>query len=254
MDQSNTLWSGRLRAGFRNNNFHLVAQRIQPTNPSDRLQYFEFFLRYRDNQGDAVPAQKFLPEISQSATLLEIDRWVVAQVLEFRKTVNVSNLRVGINLAASSLCDPSFYEFLLEKLLQDDPGDYCIELKSEDAFRRSNELIPALDRLRSVGARIALDNFCGGYQAYEHFRSLSIDYIKFDSRHVAQGSSEDVGYASAEVLNRFGQMFGLCTIAIGIEDQETIDYIKQISVDYAQGYFVHLPVELDVLATTLAQQ
>lgn len=254
MDQSDTPWSERLSAGFRNNNFHLVAQRIQPTNPSDRLQYFEFFLRYRKDHGEVIPASEFLPEMSLSESSLEIDRWVVARVFEFRQAVNVPNFRVGVNLAASSLCDPQFCEYFLDRLLEDDPGDYCIELRSEDAFRRSNELIPVLDRLRTVGARVALDNFCGGYQAYEHFRALSIDYIKFDGRYVARGLPDAVGYSNVEVLNRFGQMFGLCTIAIGIEDQETIDLVKKISVDYAQGYFVHSPIELNVLATTLLQQ
>jgi EAL domain-containing protein (putative c-di-GMP-specific phosphodiesterase class I) len=183
----------------------------------------------------------------------EIDQWVVNSVFGWMRE-NRDKLEkingLSINLSGQSINSRTFLDFLSAELGQGDiPGDKLIfevtESAAIDSFAHAERFIR---QLRRYGCRFALDDFGVGFSSFSYLRNLKVDYLKIDGSFVRNMSSNDIDVALVSSMHETSRFLGIKTIAEVVENQETLDILKRIGVDYAQGYYTGKPMPIEQLA------
>ena len=99
--------------------------------------------------------------------------------------------------------------------------------------------------MHKLGCLFALDDFGSGVSSYGYLKNLPVDFLKFDGEFVRDIATNPISLAMVKSINEIGHMMGKKTIAEYVEDQQTLDLLKEIGVDYAQGYFFSRPAPVE---------
>jgi PAS domain S-box-containing protein len=233
-------WTSRIREALDNDRLLLYAQPIVDLASGAVVQH-ELLLRMLVD-GDVVSPDEFLPHAEAHGMIGEVDRWVVQQAARLAAAGN----HVQVNLSAQSVADRSL-AFDVERVLQAagaDPTNLIFEL-TETALLTDHDAAAAFARaIHELGCDLALDDFGTGYGGFTYLKRLPVQYLKIDIEFVRDllvaESSAHVVRAVVDLAHSFGQQ----TIAEGVEDQATLDRLRELGVDFAQGYFVGRPAPL----------
>jgi len=248
-------WVARLQKALDENRFQFWQQRILDLKraPGGQAGHFEILLRLIDEGGAIVAPDRFFPAAERYGLMPAIDRWVVQHLLldgqhgrlqaEMART---SATHCAINLSGASLNDDTFMDFLEDALRRTAlAGDrLCFEITETVAvahFGRTREVMQAIKRF---GCRFALDDFGSGMSSFSYLKNLPVDYLKIDGalvRHIVEDAAD---FAMVEAIHRIGAVLGLKTIAEFVETEAALERVREIGVDYAQGYAIHRPQPL----------
>jgi EAL domain-containing protein (putative c-di-GMP-specific phosphodiesterase class I) len=156
---------------------------------------------------------------------------------------------VSINLSGDSLSDPMLLDFLKKQFgeYEIDPRGICFEV-TETAAIANLELANILIReLKGMGCSFSLDDFGSGLSSFGYLKNLPVDYLKIDGSFVRDMARDATDAAMVEAINSIGHVMGIKTIAEWVENQETLDALRRIGVDYAQGYLFGRPQPMATL-------
>ena len=245
-------WASKINAALENDRFLLYYQKVQPLTQNDGSNYYEFLLRMVNESGEIVAPMAFIPAAERFGTMATIDRWVIQRVLGWlnKKTGKIRNNDVySINLSGQSLCDDGFLQFCINELDQSriDPKQICFEITETAAISNWSHANQFVSALKSRGCQFALDDFGSGMSSFAYLKNLSVDYIKIDGAFVSDMLSDPVDQVMVTAINQIGQVMGIKTIAEFVENEDILNLLKTIQVDFAQGYGIHIPEALEPL-------
>jgi diguanylate cyclase (GGDEF)-like protein/PAS domain S-box-containing protein len=246
-------WVQRLRSALDDNRFCLYAQEIAPLqSTSESGVHIELLLRLHDEKGQLVMPGSFIPAAEQYHMMPVIDRWVVAHALQalaqpLGPQVARPITTCAINLSGQSLNDESFLEFVRTQLAQHgvDPRRVCFEITETSAIAHLPSAVRLITELRHLGCRFSLDDFGVGMSSFGYLKHLPVDYIKIDGSFVKDLLADPTNRAIVEMINHIGHVMGKRTIGEFAENAQTIDALRKIGVDYAQGYAIARPAPLE---------
>jgi EAL domain-containing protein (putative c-di-GMP-specific phosphodiesterase class I) len=188
----------------------------------------------------------------QTGRIHDLDAWVLQSALEWmdRNPDGIASLSgLSVNLSGSSLVRAEHVESMLNLL-----GSYphltrklILEVTETAAIGNMESAVRALRKLRKLGCRVALDDFGSGYSSYGYLRRLPLDYLKIDGIYVRNLLTDKTDQALTASMVDVAHALGLKVIAEYVDNEATYDWLKQLGVDYVQGYWVHEPERLDVL-------
>jgi PAS domain S-box-containing protein len=234
-------WLGEIRAAFEDERFELHAQPISDIANGEVVQH-ELLIRMRDRDGGLIPPGAFLPAAEKYGAIKEIDRWVISRGAE----IAARGIEVAINLSGVSLGDGSLFAHIEGALEASgaDPSRLTFEI-TETALMASGEIAASLiQQTRRLGCRFALDDFGTGFGAFQHLKSLPLDFLKIDQEFVRDAVTSEQDRHVIWAVVSLAKRFGLQTVAEGVEDQPTLDLLAQMDVDQAQGYHLGRPAPL----------
>jgi len=243
-------WASIINSALENDQFVLYYQRVQPINDSEGGHYFEVLVRMVSERGELVSPMAFIPAAERFGTMASIDRWVIRRMLcwlnENEQHIHPSDV-YSINLSGQSLCNDSFLQFCINELTVSrvNPTHICFEITETAAISNWSHANQFVSALKSRGCKFALDDFGSGMSSFTYLKKLAIDYIKIDGAFVSDMLSDPVDQVMVEAINQIGQVMGIKTIAEFVENPEILNLLKEIKVDYAQGFGVHVPEILD---------
>ena len=248
-------WVSRITRAAEDDRFFLHCQRIvaQPGGPSE---YVELLLRMRDEHSRVVPPTAFIPAAERYHLMTTIDRWVVARALLCLGRLQSGPLdppRFGINLSGMSLNDPAFGEFVMQQfaLSQAPPSSVCFEITETAAISNLARAAAFIRKFRNLGVRFALDDFGAGLSSFVYLKSLPVDYLKIDGAYVRGSRTDGVDYAVVDAIQRLARAVGAKTIAESVESEETLRQMRDLGIDFVQGYAIHRPEPYGELATRM---
>jgi len=157
----------------------------------------------------------------------------------------LSNTRfVSINLSGGSLNDEAFTEelFALFAKHPDALSLLCIEITESVALTDISNVQRFIDRVRALGAKVAIDDFGAGYSSFGYLRSLSVDALKLDGSLVKDATRNAAGLAIIDAIGSLVGNLGMKSIGEYAEDLPTIKALVDAGIDYAQGYGISKPV------------
>ena len=248
-------WVKRLRQALKENLFSLYAQPIAPLGIDDEKKYFEILLRLTD-EGDRVIAPDVFLEIANSNFLMpDIDTWVINNLLETLATSGDGscwqNYRFAINLSGASLNSESFLKFLSQKLTDYHlpPHLFCFEITESLAISNLAKVAKFIDFLRNLGCSVALDDFGKGMSSLTYLKNLPVDYLKIDGSFIKELNNNKTSKVMVEAINHIAEGIGLKTVAEFVENKTILDSVRDLKIDYGQGFHLGRPGLLrDVIA------
>lgn len=243
-------WVGRIHRVLEERRFVLYSQKILPLgeNSHGDEQHHELLLRMLDSDGSIVPPMAFIPAAERYNLMPTIDRWVIHEALSRYAELAPERAAHGtfaINLSGASICDEHMLEFIREQFrsFKVPPEKICFEITETAAIANLTQAVQLIRALKELGCRIALDDFGSGMSSFTYLKHLEVDYLKIDGSFVKDMVKNPVDYATVEAINRIGHVMGIRTIAEYVEDDKILRALRELNVDFAQGYGVEKPHE-----------
>jgi diguanylate cyclase (GGDEF)-like protein/PAS domain S-box-containing protein len=244
-------WVAHIQRALEEDSFCLYAQAIEPMN-GNTSSHYELLIRMLDENGMIIPPGTFLRAAERYKLITQIDQWVVENALSLLKghPAFLKKIQfISINLSGPSLADDSFLQFVtnLIKHSNIDGTKICFEITETAAISNLFRAKKFISVLREFGCRFALDDFGSGLSSFGYLKNLSIDYLKIDGMFVKGIVDEPIDRAMVKSINEIGQVMGMKTIAEFVENDAIRDMLKELGVNYAQGYGVAKPMPFDEL-------
>ncbi|MGH1441822.1 MAG: putative bifunctional diguanylate cyclase/phosphodiesterase [Cellvibrionaceae bacterium] len=245
--QGEMRWIGRITEAFENDDFVLYAQSILPLQ-SDQGAFYELLLRMEDG-ADVIAPGLFLPAAERYDLSIKIDRWVLRQALEWIAScppVLEKTKHVFINLSGKTIGNKSFQRYTMTLLKEYDvqPEKICFEITETTAIANLAEAIDFIKDLKELGCFFALDDFGSGVSSFGYLKNLPVDYLKIDGMFIRDMYVNEVNLAMVKSINDISHVMGKKTIAEFVEDDRTFGMLRNIGIDYAQGYGIDYPMPL----------
>lgn len=214
--------------------------------PTDTGRHMEILLRMRAQNGELISPGVFIPAAERYNLMSSVDRWVVTETFKWlvRQNGALGQLEMcAINLSGQSVGDEQFLDFLLSKLDEYalPQGILCFEVTETAAIANLARASRFIRKIKDRGHHFALDDFGSGMSSFQYLRNLPVDYLKIDGNFVKDMTHDQVDYAMVEAIHRVGRVMGIKTIAEFVENQEILACLRNIGVDYAQGYGIAAP-------------
>lgn len=252
-------WANQISDAVEHDRLVLFAQEIHPLGaspadtPSQGLS-FEILVRLRDADGNLIAPGVFLPAAERFDLISIVDRWIItrafsmvaAHILEHGEH---SIRHCAINLSGGTLGDESLLPFIKNQLsLHHLPASiFCFEITETSAISNFQAALRFIRDLRAMGCRFALDDFGSGLSSFAYLKTLPVDFLKIDGSFVRGIDQDPVNRALVGNIHNIGRLLDKKTIAEFAEDAPTIARLRELQVDYAQGYGLHHPEPLENL-------
>lgn len=233
-----------------NDRFMLNCQKIAPIDPeSEDHAHYEVLLTVLDENDEPMPPQDFIVAAETYNRMGVIDRWVIKHAFQFI-AANILKLdglgAFSINISGSSLTEDDFMEFVLEQFNETrlPTSMICFEITETSAIGSLESAINFMEKLKVIGVQFSLDDFGTGLSSYSYLRNLPVDYLKIDGIFVRDIMTNPNDYAVVKSINEIGHFMGKKTIAEYVEDDEVLLMLKEIGVDYAQGFGIEKKIPI----------
>ncbi len=215
--------------------------------------HYELLLRMQDDQGRLVPPGVFLPAAERYNLIGRVDRWMVGAALDWLSNAEPGKCDMAfcsINLSGQSLAEEGLLEFIIARLHDSgvSPGRICFEITETAAIANLARATRFITALKDIGCRFALDDFGSGLSSFAYLKTLPVDYLKIDGMFVKDIVDDPIDREMVRSINEIGHLMGKRTIAEFVENDEILAVLRDIGVDYAQGYGIGRPRPLAELA------
>lgn len=235
-------WITRIREALAEDRFVLHAQPIVDLATGAVVQR-ELLLRMLGADGEVIAPGCFLPTAEEYGLVSDLDRWVIERAVGLA----ASGSSVELNISGQSIGRPDVLEHLERCLEQTgaDPALLVFELTETAIIEDQSSARAFAERLHAIGCKLALDDFGTGYGGFTYLKQLPVDFLKIDIEFV-RDLVENVGSRHVvQAVVELARGFGLQTVAEGVEDAKTLELLRDLGVDLAQGFHIARPQPLE---------
>lgn len=248
--QGEMQWANRINIALDENRFVLYVQPIEPLSDSGDKGHYEVLVRMLDERGSIVPPGLFIPAAERFNLMPRIDRWVVQRLFQLIRQHYAflvgGQFRFAINLSGASISDEDTLNYIGEQLIENaiPEGMISFEITETAAVANLSSANYFIRTLKQSGCAFALDDFGSGLSSFAYLKNLPVDYLKIDGTFVKDMVLDPIDSAMVEAINRIGHVMQIKTIAEFAENEEILERLRYIGVDYAQGYGISRPMPL----------
>ena len=242
-------WVQRIHEALNEDRFTLYAQEIVALREvGDPGIHLEVLVRMHDETGALIPPSNFLPAAERFGLIKLVDRWVVRrafQIMADRRHVK-NRLPItccAINLSGATFGDAAFLDFLKDAFAEYNvsPATICFEVTETSAIVNLVAARDFVHELRALGCTFALDDFGSGMSSFNYLKELPVDYLKIDGAFVKNLLDDRPDRAMVEMICHVGHIMGKRIVAEFVETKLLADALREIGVDYGQGYGIAPP-------------
>jgi PAS domain S-box-containing protein len=240
--------AGMIRKAIEHGEFSLYCQLITPLAAnSGETGHYEILVRLmEEEEGSMLPPGTFFPLAEKHGLMPHLDRWVVQHVSEWvahKKPGVQANSMYFINVSGATIADPGFPEFLQLTLLEYGmPGTaLCFEISDSELSLSTAEVAEFARQVRQYGCRVALSGFGRDRVLFDLIRGFQVEFLKIDGRVILDILHDPAKLAKLTAINQVAKKIGVKTIAELVENKETIEKLREIGIDFAQGFGISRP-------------
>ena len=253
-------WSGRVQEALRKDHFVLFCQPVVPLTDAAAAQHFEILIRLRDKQGKILPPIEFLPAAERYQLMPLVDRWVIHHTLKMLRSrwasFAANDPVFCINLSGQSFANPGFQAFIVDEIHQSGvpPQNICFEVTETVAISHIDDAVTFMTALRKFGCTFSLDDFGAGLSSFGYLKVLPVDYLKIDGSFITEVATDEIARSMVEAITQIGKTMGLKMVGEFVGDEATKEILREIGVDFAQGYGVGKPAPLKEILRDLKRE
>jgi EAL domain-containing protein (putative c-di-GMP-specific phosphodiesterase class I) len=209
---------------------------------SGRVVEHELLVRMLDRDGQMISPNRFIPIAERFGLIEQVDRWVLQQAAELARR----DMKVAVNISAHTLGDPATMALLHDQLRAGLPaGNLSFEITETAALSDIDTARDFAQRLTSLGCGFALDDFGTGYGSLMHLKRLPITALKIDMEFVQNLTRDTADRHIVQALVGIARALDLTTVAEGVENLETLELLRELDIERAQGYYIGRPAPIE---------
>ncbi|RLE34396.1 MAG: sensor domain-containing diguanylate cyclase [Acidobacteria bacterium] len=239
-------WVERLNRAIEHDDFVLYRQTIVPLKDQNKPKLVELLLRLSED-GEVILPGRFIPAAERYRMMPSLDLWVIRKAFEYIRHDTTSNLDnhqlYAINLSGQSLADRTILDAILTGIDRKDvdPSRLCFEITETAAISHLASAQAFMGVLRERGCSFALDDFGSGLSSFRYLKDLQVDFLKIDGSLVRNVAEDPVHREMVAAIRQIGLAMGLTTIGEWVETEASLEVLKDIGLDYVQGYLFDRP-------------
>ncbi|MDX1499215.1 MAG: PAS domain S-box protein [Woeseiaceae bacterium] len=208
--------------------------------------HYEILLRMRDESGNLVSPDQFIPAAERYNLMSTLDRWVIREVLSTladRVDDGPARYTMAINLSGTSLSEDRFLADVIAELEKQKlpEGAICFEITETAAISNLSRVVHFMQTLKKLGCKFSLDDFGSGLSSFTYLKNLPVDYLKIDGQFIRNVVDDTVDESMVRAIREVGHAMGIETIAERVETRQVLEKLGALGVGYAQGYYIARP-------------
>ncbi|ACV61010.1 diguanylate cyclase/phosphodiesterase with PAS/PAC sensor(s) [Desulfofarcimen acetoxidans DSM 771] len=233
-----------IKKALRDNLFEIVFQPIVKVAHRDII-HFEALLRLKDDHGHLISPGHFIPVAERFGMMAQIDLWVLQSVIDTLRMHE--GISIFINISGTSLSNErllnQFESIVLNSSVE--PSRLGFEITETAAARDMIKAEQWIRKLKRLGCKFAIDDFGIGFSSFSYLRLLPVDYLKIDGSFIYNIDQETTNLALVKAMNTVAHTLDKKTIAEFVENENILQILNELDVDYAQGYFIGIPAQIE---------
>jgi diguanylate cyclase len=250
-------WTSRIEQAIDQDGFELFAQRIHPLKGDAGGIHAEVLLRMRNVDGSLILPGAFLPAAERFHLASRVDRWVLKHAVKWLRNLPSLSLidSLSVNLSGQSVGDRSFHAWANEMLAaagKDVCGKLCLEVTETAAVTNLADATVFIQGVRASGVKVSLDDFGAGASSFGYLKSLPVDFLKIDGQFIRNLVSDAMDETTVRCFSDVAKLLNIKTVAEFVDTDEVLLRLRDIGIDYAQGFLLHRPEPIDCLVGATA--
>ena len=235
-------------AAIENKQFKVQYQpKFNITGDTPKLCSAEALVRWIHPELGFVRPDLFIPLFEENGLVTKLDRYVweesAKQIARWKKELGMT-IPVSVNVSRVDIAAPDVVDFISKIVKENglEPKDYMLEITESAYTEDSKRIIEVVEKLRSLGHKIEMDDFGSGYSSLNMLTSMPIDALKMDKafiRNIKHGNKE---MELVTLVLKIAQALGVPVIAEGVETEEECKLLKDAGCDIIQGYYFSKPL------------
>jgi diguanylate cyclase (GGDEF)-like protein/PAS domain S-box-containing protein len=230
-------WVEQIRSALDEQRLAVYSQPIVDVG-SGEVAREELLVRMVDADGDKIPPIVFLPTAERVGLIHEIDLVVLRRAIELVRT----GRPVAVNVSTRSLTDQRFIG-ILEKAIEAgaEPGSFNFEITETAAVANMADAQEFANRIRELGCSLALDDFGTGFSSFIYLKHVPAQFLKIDIEFIRDLERSPADQQLVRAIVSIAHGLGQKTVAEGVENRGTLEMVRKLGVDYAQGFYIGRP-------------
>lgn len=215
---------------------------------SGKVSYYEALVRMRETDGRIIEPAEFIPALEMSGEMHMLDRWIIRLASRMLKDHPQLN-RIAVNLSAQAFKDESLVPTILDCLRETDvdPARLTFELTESDSLFNLHITQRVIADLHALGCSFSVDDFGSGFSSFAYLRDLPADYIKLDGSFIQNLHRNTVDQTLVRSIIQVVQALGKKAVAEYVENQEIMNILQEMGIDYVQGFHLGYPLPIETL-------
>lgn len=246
-----SFWLNTIQKALKEDNFVLYAQAIMPLKDTFHHHKYEILIRLKTHDDHIIMPDVFIPIAERYNLVYEIDKWVIRNTFAFfadalSKGQLDNNVIFSINISADSFFSNDLVEFIAEsrRALNVPAHNFCFEITESCAVRNLEATSQFVTELRKQGFSFSLDDFGKGFSSFPYLKTLPIDYVKIDGSFIKSIDKDYIDFSMVKTMRDMCYHLGLYTIGEYAENEQIVSILKDIGIDYGQGYAFQKPIPI----------
>ena len=206
----------------------------------------EALLRYKSEDGNILPPNIFIPILEETGLVVPVGKWIINEAIKKCKEIQavIPEFHVNINV--------SYIQVIKSNLVKDvttaiekyniNPSSIIIEMTESGLLESNKRYMKIWSALKERGVGLALDDFGTGYSSLNYIKQLPLNIIKVDKTFIDDIVEDEYAQAFVKLIVDLSKTIGTQIVVEGIEDIEQYNLLKEIGVNYIQGYYFGKPV------------
>lgn len=237
-------WNERISNALEKDLFLLHFQGVYRADDGE-LSHLEALVRMADESqpGQLIMPAHFILLAEKSGRILDIDRWVIREVLR-RLAANPAIPPIAVNVSGRSLSEPTLPQFIADELRASgvDAHRFIVEITETAAVSDLHDAQRMIEALRQLGCGVCLDDFGVGFASFAYLKHLHVDTIKIDGVFIRNLADDPANQVFVQAMVSVALGLGKSVLAEYVEDSRTLALLRQFGVDLVQGYHLDRPV------------
>ena len=242
----------KLEKALKNQNFFMYYQPQYDTN-TGKLRGIEALIRWRDEEGNLISPNTFIPLAEKNGTILPLGDWIIEESIsdyaKWHEKYQLKTIILSINISALQFKNKNFVNNLVHIIEKYEVPPQLIELEiTESVFIDDmQDIINKMNILREIGIRFSMDDFGTGFSSLAYLRRLPIDTLKIDKSLIDTVVTDEPSRTIAESIIELGKKLGFDTIAEGVEEEVQYRLLKNIGCENIQGFYFGKPMDFNAI-------
>ncbi|MCT4598930.1 MAG: GGDEF domain-containing phosphodiesterase [Vallitalea sp.] len=238
--ENNLIWVSKIIDAIKNDRIIPFFQPIW-NNTTEKYDKFEVLMRMIDTDGEIILPDKFIHIAKKSNLYNQLTKIIIDKSFATFKNTNYD---FSVNISADDIIDEETREYIYNKLRTSTCSSHVIfELVESESIENYDQVVDFIDNVKSYGAEVAIDDFGTGFSNFHYLFKLNISCIKLDGSIIENIANDKACELVAETIIGFARKMNITTIAEYVSNKDIYDKIKQLGIDFSQGYYFSKPVD-----------